>query len=459
MNKRQSDVEVGENPIQSKVIDVNANKNDVADSQAQESAIFKLNAICCDDLFEWLPLEDLHSLGQTCKRMHRLTGLYFQENYKGIFIYRGGDIHYNGFIQFVRSIQFHFCAKISDVQYIATNCDSLREVGFFGKIDKSKIDCLKVKLDRIENIQLIFTPYMNGSLDIYYDILRFCTNLKSLSIDIMWERDNNNEWMYHKYPKLQQLTIREYGTLNDDAFKIFLKLNTQLQILVIFEETLLRNNEHIINSKVQLDILHTSFDSKSNWVDNCKIVNNLHANGVYKRLSFIVQNEDVCQDRLNQIGKLRGLQFLSTCRDLKRNLRFPTIETIRNLTIIGSLQLKYMENMVDSFPNLREVTITSYEMKIENLIPFIRRLPQLKAIGIPHFEQNLDLLVLNEERKKLSGACKLTIYVPEHIYFRTMETYFYANCNLIEIKRLNLSNMMDSDRYRLTESAWSFVTL
>lgn len=61
-------------------------ENEIAvalDVQYQQSSdIFKLNAICCDDLFEWLSIKDLYSLGQTCKRMHRLTGLYFQENFR-----------------------------------------------------------------------------------------------------------------------------------------------------------------------------------------------------------------------------------------------------------------------------------------------------------------------------------------------------------------------------------------
>ena len=74
MNKRENDGETNAKSKQQKRNDIDANEIAVAapvnvQNEEPTPAIFKLNAICCDDLFEWLSLEDLHSLGQTCKRM------------------------------------------------------------------------------------------------------------------------------------------------------------------------------------------------------------------------------------------------------------------------------------------------------------------------------------------------------------------------------------------------------
>lgn len=43
--------------------------------------IFKLNAHCCDEIFKYLPLEDLHSLGETCRTMQLWTGAFFKRIY------------------------------------------------------------------------------------------------------------------------------------------------------------------------------------------------------------------------------------------------------------------------------------------------------------------------------------------------------------------------------------------
>ena len=98
MSKRKNDGEINEETRQKKQNDVDSKGIAVAvdvQNQGTPPPILKLNAICCDDLFEWLSLEDLHSLGQTCKRMQRLTGIYFQENFEENAYYYNQNITYN----------------------------------------------------------------------------------------------------------------------------------------------------------------------------------------------------------------------------------------------------------------------------------------------------------------------------------------------------------------------------
>ena len=156
MGKRRSDNKIGKKSKRQKPNSVDVNEISVAvNAQKGELAppISKLNAICCDDLFEWLSIEDLHSLGQTCERMHRLTGLYFQGVSKNADIicedqsifYKYNNI--NGFIPYINSVKFDFDAKMKDFQFIRSiKCDSLRKISFdCDKLSKYMINCMKKK--------------------------------------------------------------------------------------------------------------------------------------------------------------------------------------------------------------------------------------------------------------------------------------------------------------------------
>lgn len=45
--------------------------------------ILKLTIDCCDEIFDYLSLVELHSFGQTCTAMQRVTGEYYRRNFKG----------------------------------------------------------------------------------------------------------------------------------------------------------------------------------------------------------------------------------------------------------------------------------------------------------------------------------------------------------------------------------------
>lgn len=171
MSKRKNHDEIVRTSKQKKPKKEDPNENVPVDIQNRGSlspAIFKLHAICCDDWFEWLSFEDLHSLGQTCKRMHRLIGLYFQNNFSKTFsckkqhiyeineIYEG-RVRLDGFIQFAQSITFERRNNDKDYQYIGTNCYSLRKIHFDEvELNKRRISHIKPRLKNIETIEINF---------------------------------------------------------------------------------------------------------------------------------------------------------------------------------------------------------------------------------------------------------------------------------------------------------------
>lgn len=77
------------------------------------AAIFKLNVNCLNDIFDYLSLHDIQSIGQTCKLLQQAAGEYFQANhvteayanYGGI-KYPGHNLQMDGFNEFAQNLLF-----------------------------------------------------------------------------------------------------------------------------------------------------------------------------------------------------------------------------------------------------------------------------------------------------------------------------------------------------------------
>lgn len=56
--------------------------------------IFKLTVDCFEEVFDYLSLKDLAAIGQTCKRMQRIAGHCFQQNFgAAIVTFDGGNFY------------------------------------------------------------------------------------------------------------------------------------------------------------------------------------------------------------------------------------------------------------------------------------------------------------------------------------------------------------------------------
>lgn len=62
-----------------------------------------------------------------------------------------------------------------------------------------------------------------------------------------------------------------------------------------------------------------------------------------------------------------------------------------------------------------------HEADIEHVLPFIRNSPKLKIIKVTESlgAQPIDVATLNELRGQLEGACKVTFYINDRIYWKT----------------------------------------
>ncbi|XP_031637726.1 uncharacterized protein LOC116351253, partial [Contarinia nasturtii] len=122
--------------------------------------IFKLSIDCMDEIFEYLSLKDLHSFGQTCKRMNKVAGEYFKQNYSSVqtwfnngngirTYYSDKDgvrfqwIKISGFSQFIPSILI----VDGDFNYIQSR------VSDFESVERISIELSIIDIERIKFIQ------------------------------------------------------------------------------------------------------------------------------------------------------------------------------------------------------------------------------------------------------------------------------------------------------------------
>ena len=84
---------------------------------------------------------------------------------------------------------------------------------------------------------------------------------------------------------------------------------------------------------------------------------------------------------------------------------------------------------------------------IKSILPFIRHSRKLKTIKIDDLKSGaLNIFALNEERKKLENACKISIYVRDNVYVPTKwkSHNFKLELDLIKILRLESFDFEES---------------
>lgn len=142
--------------------------SEIAFDQNPSPDIFRLHAIVCFELFDYLSLKDLHSMGQTCKRFNRIAGDYFKNNYSAAEIefcdqnICYGTTHINRFSEYIQNIKTDVTAHAWG--YIAKNHKSLKQIIFAdveSRFEANKIGDISEVLGKIEKITL---PHISGQI-------------------------------------------------------------------------------------------------------------------------------------------------------------------------------------------------------------------------------------------------------------------------------------------------------
>lgn len=421
-------------------------KWEIAFDQNPSPDIFKLHAIICSELLDYLSLKDIHSLGQTCKRFNRIAGIYFQENYWDTVTQVDGEeitCHVepvSAFKKFIQQIRIPYMDDaLNTLKYVTANGTSLMKIFiyFIGEKD-IEFDCIKETLTKIEHIEL----YEWEQMELYDKFLKYCPNLKILIIGLVDLKIEDRAWLHQRYARLEYVSIRQWkGRIPE--MQIFLEQNSKIRSFSINHSFLAENEDWLLTTNANLDYLGIGiYDIISPRL--ISLLRTLHERKFYKKLRFSIRALN--QDLINQIGGMPAVERL-WFYEIERNFDFPVMADVKELRLIlledSNLN---SEEFFTKFPNVQRMRMNG--LTFDQLLTIFKRCKHLK--DLQYYERHtLNLAhyrTLNEERGKVFGASKVRIYLIN--YLAAKWTFNGTELDLIEIKPST------SWRHKHFDNAW-----
>lgn len=457
----------------------------VAGPSSVESSpeIFKLTTDCCDEIFDYLSLNDLYSFGQTCRTMQKIAGEYFKQNYSATAKYNGhggiyticldnnvdvinGNNQTSGFNRYITNIS-HKKYDLPSLRYLrfhSTEFESIKCIDLaFLNISKAPVMCLVNLLPKLETLEIRFSPTDGATFD---QFLKYCGNLKRLFVVKVgkgvyqlyneehgkWAYLYENPWLLKTYPHLEYFEFIPFDTIKMYELSGFFKRNPHVQTFSTSLECLWKNRMELLNSDAALDLLEAkdthdlSFYAENPDPDDdetiniqliCKLLNKFHQRGFYKRLNMYLQffNKEIS----TKLTSLKGLEKLyihefTECHDL------PLLTNLKELAICYGANATDMQILATSLVHLQCLDINF--ASIDDILPFIYECPTLWKIKVTPKDKEsfnggiLKLMTLNREREKLANARKIIIYVPSDVFLKT-KWHVNGDINLkfIEMRR------------------------
>lgn len=410
-------------------------------------AIFNLANDCCYAILDWLCIDDLRSFGQTCKWAQRVAANFYKMNYASLNLnvdeYRKMsssyifDLESAQRIRIAQGIRVGSTTKLDAYRYIETYCSQpIKQIHLVRTtLSVAKVNCLKKVLLTVECVILDNCTISGG---FYQNFLKFCGNIKKLCIHSGHVRNaggyhiligTDNDWLTRKYPTLEHLDMQHDFTQKIVELKTFFKQNPNVRNFTTYSNFFLENLEFFRN--IKLDKLEIGVESKDR-TKICKHLITLHGHGVFHRL----QLDDVLFDEIPSLNTLH--EFLYSRPDIAELSPLPV--SIKKMRIVDSFSIETLtiESFVRNVVGLESVCLGC--STIEIVMNFACRLAKLKKIRITRFwdikaPTKLDIAAWNKQRKKLAGAEKVTIYVPENLYLATKWATNKTDYSLIELKR------------------------
>lgn len=395
-------------------------------------------------------------MGQTCKRMHRMSGWYFRKYYSDIrFDYIRKKVRIFYLYQIRLRVDFYpYIGRLSiskpnqfDFYLDTKTFASLKTLHFeHMKSMETQIKYTQKILPNIENIELFSCKGIGNTFE---QIASSCSKLKCMCV--RWamnfrtraERAGLNTMLSQHYPKLEHLKfqLRDENTKIQEL-KVFLEKHLNLKHFECDYRFLWANRDLCNEINVQLDILTVHLYRKDDAIpfeQFVEFLKQLHARGFYKSLNLSIycgiDDHVEILNFNNQICTLPALhKIYSYSTD---DIEFSRLSNLKELSIF-EIDPGDFEIVAENLTKLERLTFQ--HASAYHVLPFIRqskRLKTVKVYGQIRDNDVLDLCTLNEERKRLECACQVTIHMDETIYLR--EKWKLKNLNLshVKIARLN----------------------
>lgn len=414
-----------------------SNSTEIPSSNVVSSAdIFKLDVDCFEELFEFLSIAELRTIRQTCVRLKRVVDYFIRTNYPSIQI---GNGKYTICIDKYKYNEFNKLDEISRKM--------IKQLTFWSnQLDTKDLKIIQPILPQLERFQIGSWDFKG---DFYKAILEWCTNLKELSIcNIQSDKiiGEGNEWMNRKYPQIEHIVFDDTdiggpgNAWEIPELKQFFQINPNIRTFSTTFHLLWENRDCFLNSGIKFDQLNVKGDC---FLENgmnriCGLLNKLHEQNVYKRVhmraTFIyVQND------MDEIMSVRGMEKLYlACVEIRTTI--PPMPELREIGINYDGDFEDLDTIAKALINVERIHFN--QIKSNSIIPFLRYAPKVKTIKIDHLHEGLhfkngiiNVVALNNIRKKLRSAANITIYIEEKHFLMTKWATPNVDLSLVTLKR------------------------
>lgn len=417
-----------------------AKKRRTIPPSSSEPSIFTLNADCLDEIFDYISLADLCSVGRTCKRLYRVAGKYFARNYPFKTICMGQTNRSNGdVIQKIRNVcetnfaPYHFAA--------AHKYSNLKKI-FFCELNNFSDDhfaCI-VKMNILAQVTTI---ELFGCSPEFCDIflnrcLKMCTNLKNLMVTCSQGEGLNLEWTHQHVPTLERFEISgDCVYLESVDLQIFLQANPQIKRLSLMDYGSLSEiiravgmsideMEYIALFSIYSDQIKASIGE--GHIKNLKLWATCYATDGPPLINDLEDINCLVSARIDcfDFGRCEAHNALALASFVNlRKLHFESTE----------ISMDDAELLSKSLKNIEELHLGDFG-SFPQAIPFARRLPELRIItALKKSKKIVDIKALISDRHKLPNAKILKIYLADEAYRQLRWTSTDLNSDLVKIKR------------------------
>lgn len=412
---------------------ISGKNNAVASNLTSE--ILRLDMDCFGRIFDYLPLEDLLNIAQTCHRLQQEAGFYFRGIWRCTEIPIGCTSKLNKLAKFHDKIQAKNQENFAYIMNNRLSFTSMKQIEFcYIKLSKHSIESIGELLINVETIKMV-------ECEIYANfhkiILTFCPNLKRLHIDLC---EFGNDWLLQNYPKLEYFFFNpppKSKSLNHIIE--FLKLNPNIRQFATESMCLMENKELMKCTKIKLDDLAVLVTNQEIIRQLHRLLYSLQQRRIFKRLKIYINGLD--QASTDQLSVLDSLVKLHATSIYDR----VTLSILKNLEDVYIRNTNDINDLKSFSKNLIKLKRIHFETaSFDNIMPFIKRAKNLLIINVTHLEkgqhfskrtQTIDLFALNRARKQLTDAQKVTLYVKEKIFLATKWAMGMTDLDLISIKR------------------------
>lgn len=413
---------------------LNTNEQQHQDKIIDSDCIFKLDVDCFEELFEWLSMDDLRALRQTCTRLKQVVDFYIDTNYSNGF----GRICFDDYLDHFEMFNADFCKLFKEIEIT----------------DDQLTDNV---IKRIKNVHLNRVTMLSNDIGIEYldEFLQHCTQLKVLNIifhEVIAESETGKEWLHRHYPKLEHLIMCDYRdyvrrTKHIPELQTFFDLNPSVRVFSTTASILQSNATWMMASTLKfdrlilLDVDCFEFDMEQ----LCELLDELYAHKFYKLL-HLYAIKVYRQPQIDLIVKLTALEKLHLqFHGEDSNCLIPTnhSDCLKELSVCWAV---YLRNLDPLDRNLYPINIERFcfeSVSSVAILRFIRHSANVKQIKIDviedeqqFFDAITNLSALNYEREQLIDAKKITIYLRERLFLAIKMATTQTDFDFIQIQRL-----------------------